>query len=503
MITKVSRLLMLFSVFIFFTITANSQPTLEWSHSYGDSDMDWVWDVTRTSDGSVLYAGDQFFADPNNYWVGKVGFDGELDWHTSHPFEFPASLESPVSQVIGILEAETNYLLFAQRRSDESNFNDVVVYPISMTGEFGEMMVAFENDFQNQPDFTTVIGTSDGYLFTGSPSEWASGSQAPFTMVKLNSDFSTSWSEDFVLGDIDVVAIGNVVEIPGTGFAVAGEKFEDETEFEDAVFAMIDMDGNLQWYQVYGDDGHDEMFNTVIQTEDGGFLLAGDQSNDTTGESAFYAVKTDASGNMTWENSYAGALNWSTCNTVIEDWAGQFLFVGATLPEDGDLLNADIMLLKTESSGESAWFTQLGDSEELEIAWGAFRNYSDDSIFLAGMKGSESDLNFWLAKTTDDVLEVEDGNADVLPASPLLLSAWPNPFNGQTRITVNVAHSGKLRIGVYDMLGREVKTFTQNSYSAGTHTFALNADGLSTGIYFVRAYGPDGITVTKKVTLIR
>lgn len=63
---------------------------------------------------------------------------------------------------------------------------------------------------------------------------------------------------------------------------------------------------------------------------------------------------------------------------------------------------------------------------------------------------------------------------------------YPNPASGRTEIRFTVAVAGKVRLTVYDSVGREVKVVLDSEVPAGTNIVDLTTEGLSTGIYFYR-----------------
>lgn len=67
-----------------------------------------------------------------------------------------------------------------------------------------------------------------------------------------------------------------------------------------------------------------------------------------------------------------------------------------------------------------------------------------------------------------------------------LLSAYPNPFNSQTRIAVNLAKPGNYTLDAYDILGRHIETLQQGYAAAGEATVLLDAGSWTSGVYFLR-----------------
>ncbi len=71
-----------------------------------------------------------------------------------------------------------------------------------------------------------------------------------------------------------------------------------------------------------------------------------------------------------------------------------------------------------------------------------------------------------------------------LPEKPTLIGNYPNPFNPQTRISFYLPQQSKVRLVIYDILGKKVKELANKTYSKGKHNilFTLSSN-LSSGVY--------------------
>ncbi len=83
-----------------------------------------------------------------------------------------------------------------------------------------------------------------------------------------------------------------------------------------------------------------------------------------------------------------------------------------------------------------------------------------------------------------------------------LAQNYPNPFNPSTTISYSIPVQGKVRLIVYDALGREVRKLVDEEKDAGNYKIEFNADGLASGIYFYRMWTP-AVTITKKLILLK
>lgn len=66
-----------------------------------------------------------------------------------------------------------------------------------------------------------------------------------------------------------------------------------------------------------------------------------------------------------------------------------------------------------------------------------------------------------------------------------LLGNFPNPFNAQTTILYTTPHRIPVRLSIVDLLGREVRVLKDEVSEVGTRRATLNAEGFSTGVYYV------------------
>jgi hypothetical protein len=89
-----------------------------------------------------------------------------------------------------------------------------------------------------------------------------------------------------------------------------------------------------------------------------------------------------------------------------------------------------------------------------------------------------------------------------LPTGFSLHQNYPNPFNPETKIHYTLKSSGKVRLSVYDLLGREVAVLAEGFQSAGGHDVRFSGAGQASGIYFYRLQTADGV-ITRKMTLVR
>ncbi|MBN1446447.1 MAG: PKD domain-containing protein, partial [Bacteroidetes bacterium] len=77
-------------------------------------------------------------------------------------------------------------------------------------------------------------------------------------------------------------------------------------------------------------------------------------------------------------------------------------------------------------------------------------------------------------------------NAAEPPLSFMLEQNYPNPFSTSTGLVFSIPLDGRVRLAVYDLLGREVRTVIDSWMPAGTHSARFDARELPAGSYYLR-----------------
>jgi hypothetical protein len=104
-------------------------------------------------------------------------------------------------------------------------------------------------------------------------------------------------------------------------------------------------------------------------------------------------------------------------------------------------------------------------------------------------------------------VDVADRSEATIPSENQLLQNYPNPFNPETRIVYRVKEPlQRVRLVVYDLLGKEVKVLVDANQPAGSHTAVWNGrDALgrqaASGTYIYRLSAGDYIEARKMVFL--
>ena len=94
----------------------------------------------------------------------------------------------------------------------------------------------------------------------------------------------------------------------------------------------------------------------------------------------------------------------------------------------------------------------------------------------------------------------------LLPVAFDLRQNYPNPFNAETKVEFTLNKNSDVKLYLYDMIGRPVRTLLDGEMTAGTHTInwsALDSQGrlLPSGVYLIKLSVQDQFRVIKAVLL--
>lgn len=105
--------------------------------------------------------------------------------------------------------------------------------------------------------------------------------------------------------------------------------------------------------------------------------------------------------------------------------------------------------------------------------------------------GSYKIYSGYISKGSSHYTEVKEIEEDQVPYSFELFQNYPNPFNPTTNIRFSLPRSGHVRLDIYNILGRRVRTLVDEALLAGHKLVTWdgkdeNGNDVSSGIYFYR-----------------
>ncbi|MFH1009998.1 MAG: T9SS type A sorting domain-containing protein [bacterium] len=212
------------------------------------------------------------------------------------------------------------------------------------------------------------------------------------------------WSRTF--GGSNGEACESVWQTSDGGYIMAGLTYSFGAGNSDFWLVKTNADGHGLWSRTFGGASYDYCFS-VQQTPDGGYILAGYTESFGAGGTDFWLVKTNANGDSLWSRTFGGASN-EQCRSFQQTSEGGYILAGYTYSFGSGL--TDFYLVCTDANGNQLWSRTFGTGgyEECE----SVQQTSDGGYILGGLTGVSS-WDFWLVKT--------NANGD---------SVWSRTFGG-------------------------------------------------------------------------
>ena len=236
---------------------------------------------------------------------------------------------------------------------------------------------------------SAIIQAGDGFVILGMTSSFGAGG-FDYWLVRVDSDGNILWNRTF--GGVSDDFGTSVIQTSDGGYALTGWTNSFGSGGEDIWLVKTDGSGNMVWNKTYGFNYNDEAHD-LMQTSDGGFIIAGDTAFASGNEDA-WLLKADSNGNMLWNRTFGGpALD--TFLSIVQLNDGGIALSGYTASYR--LGSNDAWLVKTDSSGTLQWNKTYGGSNDDQAY--ALINAVDGGFALAGQTTVDTQKNYWLAKT--------------------------------------------------------------------------------------------------------
>jgi len=308
-----------------------------------------------------------------------------------------------------------------------------------------------QNKYSN--DIQSIAQTSDrGYIFLIAWSE----------LIKTDAQGNPQWNVTFT-----GVTINLMIPING-GYVLAGDVataiIRDGRTEENFWLAKVNLTGAMQWNKTYGGTGDNEA-NSVIQTSDGGYALAGESNAfSSAGEYDFMIVKTDSAGNQQWLKTFGGAGGDSDATSIVQSIDGGYVLAGYTSAYG---LGSNVAwLVKTDSAGNPQWNKSFA-IEFQSCAGNAFVETSDGGFAIACYDqppGFPWEGSYFVVKTEPALPPPSpspSASSSLSPSPTVSSSPVPPPVLGFPSTTINTDGSVSPASAPIERSG-DVYTFTGN-----------------------------------------
>jgi hypothetical protein len=374
-------------------------PPTEWKRTYGGAGYDEAWSVVQTDDGYVL-AGYTNSSGSGSYdfWLVKTDSSGNMQWNRTYG---GVDLDIAVSVV----------------QTDDGGYawGGYTGWSCGCLADFWLVKTDLSGNHQWNRTYGgagydyaySVVQTDDGYVLAGYTNSFGAGGYDAW-LVKTDLDGTVEWNQ--IYGGVDLDIAVSVVQTDDGGYALAGYTSSSGAGEWDFWLVKTDSSGNMQWNQTYGGADYDYVLS-VVQTGDGGYALVGSTDSFGAGACDSWLVKTDSAGNNLWNQTYGGASD-DEAYSVVQTDDGGYALAGYTWSFGAGA--SDFWLVKTDSSGNMQWNQTYGGASSdaalcvVQTGDGGYALVGSTDSFGAGW------TDFWLVKVAPDTIPGDfDGDGDV------------------------------------------------------------------------------------------
>ncbi|PJA28006.1 MAG: hypothetical protein CO189_05465 [candidate division Zixibacteria bacterium CG_4_9_14_3_um_filter_46_8] len=214
--------------------------------------------------------------------------------------------------------------------------------------------------------------TDGGYIIAGYTYSFGAGSD-DFYLVKTDSSGNMEWDHRY--GGTNIDQAFSVVQTADEGYIMAGITWSFGEGNTDFYLIKTNEYGGAQWGRTYGGLNGDDA-KSVLQTADGGFIVAGYRVIPGFSQYQFYLVRTNDIGDTIWTRTYGWQFRNDQAYSIELTSDGGFIVAGVT-----DNNNADFYVVKTDSVGDTLWTRTYGGAG-IDVARSI--NQTNDGGYLIG-----------------------------------------------------------------------------------------------------------------------
>ncbi|MFH1011428.1 MAG: hypothetical protein V1784_09385 [bacterium] len=368
---------------------AQPAPDTLWTRTYGGSNYDWAYSVQQTPDGGYIVAGHtrSFGAGGEDFYLVKTNSQGDTLWTRTYGGsndDFAYSVQQT---------ADGGYTVAGQTRSFGVGGYD---FYLVKTNSSGEPLWTRTYGGIDWDQALSVQQTADGgYVVAGTTYSFGAGTPnyANMYLVKTNSQGDTLWTRTYGGSSWDWAQ--SVQQTADGGYIVAGTTSSFGAGGYDFYLVRTNSQGQPLWTRTYG-GSNDDFAYSVQQTADGGYIVAGTTSSFGAGVLDFYLAKTNSQGDTLWTRTYGGSSS-DVARSVQQTADGGYIVAGYTNSFAAGL--SDFYLMKTNSQGDTLWTRTYGGSNYDEAY--SVQQTADGGYIVAGFTRSfgAGGQDFYLVKT--------------------------------------------------------------------------------------------------------
>jgi hypothetical protein len=326
-------------------------PSSHFCKAIGGPGSEWGYSLIQTSDGGYAIAGSTYSFDAglSDVYVIKLDANSNLQWTKTiggKGWEAGSSL---------IQTSDGGYVIAGYTYSFGTGSTDVYsdVYVIKLDAN-GNLQWTKTIGGKYHDLGRSIIQTSDGgYVIAGTTKSFGAGGKDVY-VVKLDANGNLQWTK--TIGGPESEDGNSLIQTSDGGYVIAGYTESFGAGETDVYVVKLDAKGNLQWTKTIGGENDDKGYS-LIQTSDGGYAIAGYTSSFGAGRDDIYVVKLDAKGNLQWTKTI-GREYGDEGSSLIQTSDGGYAIAGFTKSFGAG--EKDVYVVKLDAKGNLQWTKTIG-----------------------------------------------------------------------------------------------------------------------------------------------
>ncbi len=474
-------------------VLAQTPPDTLWTKTYGGDHHESAHSIQQTIDGGYIIAGgtDSFGAGYYDMWLIKTDENGNIEWRQTYGGYFLDYAKS-VQQT-----EDGGYIIAGYTDSFGAGDDDFWLVRIDENGneEWNQTYGGIHRDRAESVKQTT----DGGYIVVGW-FETLGISYLNSLIIKTDENGNEEWTVTY--GGENFSTANSVIQAADGNYIIAGVIKPYGDENCDFMLLKIDENGNIEWNQAYDYDFHD-IANCVQQATDGGYIIVGYTGPFDSYDRDYLLLKTDENGNEEWNQTYSFSNN-NFAESVQQTTDGGYIIAGRNNPYGSSY--ADYWIVKTDEFGNEEWnqtYNYCGATADYAES---IQQTNDGGYIIGGRTHNFAtyDSDVWLIRLGSEVI-AEDNTISKFSNSNL--SNYPNPFNPSTTIYFTTECTGNTEIIIYNIKGQKIKTLFNENLDAGIHQVVWNGKDdkkrtVPSGIYLYKLE-TDKYSEVKKAILLK
>lgn len=280
-----------------------------------------------------------------------------------------------------------------------------------------------------------------------------------------------------------------IIQTEDGGYAIAGTIIT-RTEFDnlrdEGAFLKIDSEGDEEFIQLFGGNSSDNFWD-LIQLNDRGYLLVGSNASIGHGNEEGWIIRTDEDGEEIWSRTFGG--EWLDSFTSVKAIADDEYVLAGITSDDG---NQEIWLASINSEGELLWSETYGTESRDHCSDFVFDD--DGGYILCGSTYPERNgiKDGYVIKLNSDREEVWSQTIGTDEQENFLGVVKTPEGCALAGYTGMFVHAGNIDFYLVN-LDHDGEILWENTYGGGTHELAYSLVQTSEGGFmmggFTHSYG--------------